>query len=104
LIRITRNKIKNELKTRGIAARKLERERKKEVEALQKSRQFIPVDLLQAIPDPELFITAADIDLQLRERMISISAEIDLDLDAALQEIETVGSLDTKAGADQIEL
>jgi hypothetical protein len=36
--------------------------------------------------------------------MISISAEIDLDLDAALQEIETVGSLDTKAGADQIEL
>jgi hypothetical protein len=71
---------------------------------LQKSRQFIPVDLLQAIPDPELSITTADIDLQLRKRLISISAEIDLDLDATLQEIETVGSLDTKAGADQIEL
>jgi hypothetical protein len=71
---------------------------------LQKSRQFILVDLLQAIPDPELSITAADIDLQLRERMISISAETDLDLDAALREVETVGSLDTRAGADQIEL
>jgi hypothetical protein len=104
LIRITRNKIKNELKTRGIAARKLERERKKQVEALQKSRQFIPVDLLEAIPDPELSVTAADIDLQLRKRMISISAEIDLDLDAALREIETVGSLDTGARANEFEL
>jgi hypothetical protein len=84
LIRITRNKIKNKLKTCGIAAQKLERERKKQVKALQKSRQFILVNLLQAIPDPELSITIADIDLQLCKRMISISAKIDLDLDATL--------------------
>ena len=71
---------------------------------MQKSRQFIPVNLLQAIPDPELSITVADINLQLRKRMISISAKTDLDLDAALREVKTVGSLDTKAGADQIEL
>ena len=47
----------------------------------------MPIDLLQAIPDPKLSITEADIDLQLREALISTSAEIDLDLDAALWEI-----------------
>jgi hypothetical protein len=45
------------------------------------------VDLLQAILDPELSITEADIDLQLRETLISTSAEIDLDLDTDLQEM-----------------
>jgi hypothetical protein len=45
------------------------------------------VDLLQAILDPELSITEADIDLQLRETLISTSAEIDLDLDTTLQEM-----------------
>ena len=45
------------------------------------------VDLLQAILDPELSITEADIDLQLRETLISTSAEINLDLDTAVQEI-----------------
>jgi hypothetical protein len=92
LIRITRNKIKNELKTRGVAARKLERERKRQVEALQKAKEFVPFHLLEAIPDPELSTTEADIDLQLRERLISTSAEIDLDLDSTLQEIKTMGS------------
>jgi len=37
LIRITRNKIKNEHKARGVAACKLERERKKKGRALAKS-------------------------------------------------------------------
>jgi hypothetical protein len=92
LIRITRNKIKNELKTRGVAARKLERERKRQVEALQKAKEFVLFHLLEAIPDPELSTTEADIDLQLRERLISTSAKIDLDLDSTLQEIKTMGS------------
>jgi hypothetical protein len=92
LIRITRNKIKNELKTRGVAARKLERERKRQVEALQKAKEFVLFHLLEAIPDPELSTTEADIDLQLRKRLISTSAKIDLDLDSTLQEIKTMGS------------
>ena len=92
LIRVTRNKIKNAWKTQGIAARKQERERKKRVEALQKAKEFVPIHLLEAIPDPKLSITEADIDLQLREALISTAVEIDLDLDTALQEIQTRGS------------
>jgi hypothetical protein len=90
LIRVTRNKIKNAWKTQGIAAQKQERERKKRVEALQKAKEFVPIHLLEAIPNPELSITKADIDLQLREALISTAVEIDLDL--ALQEIQTMGS------------
>jgi hypothetical protein len=84
LIQVTRNKIKNKLKTRRVAAQKLERERKRQVEALQKAKEFVPFHLLEAIPDPELSTTKADIDLQLRERLISTSAEMDLDLDSTL--------------------
>ena len=59
---------------------------------MQKAKEFVLFHLLKAIPDPELSTTEADIDLQLRERLISTLAEIDLDLDSALQEIETMGS------------
>jgi hypothetical protein len=38
LIRATQNKIKSDWKTRGIAARKQERERKKVIEALQMAK------------------------------------------------------------------
>jgi hypothetical protein len=92
LIRVTHNKIKNELKTYGITARKLERKRKKQVDALQKAKEFVPIHLLKAIPDPELSTTEADINLQLRERLISTSAEIDLDLDAILLETQATSS------------
>ena len=52
--------------------------------------------MLQAIPDPELSITEADINLQLREALISTTAEMDPELDAALLKMETTGSdLDT---------
>jgi hypothetical protein len=44
----------------------------------------VPIHLLKAIPDLELSITEADIDLQLRETLISTTARADLDLDAAL--------------------
>jgi hypothetical protein len=98
LIQVTRNKIKNKLKTYGIAAQKLERERKKQVDALQKAKEFVPMHLLKAILDLELSMTEADIDLQLRKRLISTSAEIGLDLDAALWETQATGSnVDTMA-------
>jgi hypothetical protein len=94
-VRVTRNKIKN---TQGIAARKQERDRKKRVEALQKAKEFVLVHLLKAIPDLELSITEADIDLQLRKALISTTAGTDLDQDATLWKIETIGSgVDTNA-------
>src|SRR5277367_3948134 len=76
LVRITRNKIKNNLKARGVIARRQERERKKDVEALQKAGGFIPMDMLEAIPDPEKTTTDADIDLQLREALISTNTDM----------------------------
>jgi hypothetical protein len=93
LIRITRNKIKIQWKTKGIAARRQERERKKAVEALQKANQFVPIEMLQVIPNPELSVTEADIDLQLRETLISNVAAtatipIDPELEATLQSME----------------
>jgi hypothetical protein len=86
LIQVTRNKIKNKLKTHRITTRKLERERKKQVDALQKAKEFVLIHLLEAIPDLKLSTTKADINLQLRERLILTLAEIDLDLDAILLE------------------
>jgi hypothetical protein len=72
LERITRNKIKNELKACRVVARKQEKERKKKLLELQKEQQFIPIELYKAIPDPEKLTTDADIELQLREALISI--------------------------------
>ena len=89
---LTKGELKNELKTCGVAAQKLERERKRQVKALQKAKEFVPFYLLKAILDLELSTTKADVDLQLRKRLISTSAEIDPDLDSALQEIEKMGS------------
>jgi hypothetical protein len=71
LERITRNKIKNELKARGVVARKQEKERKKKILELQKAQQFIPIELYEAIPDPEKLTTNEDIELQLQEALIS---------------------------------
>jgi hypothetical protein len=77
LVRITRNKIKNDLKARGVVARRQERERKKAVEALEKAKEFIPIGMLEAIPDPEKTTTEADIELQLQEALVSTIAAID---------------------------
>ena len=52
LIRITRNRIKNDLKACGVIARRQERERKKAVEALERAKEFIPIQMLEVIPDP----------------------------------------------------
>ena len=92
IVQITRNKIKNKHKACSVAARKLERERKKRVELLQKAKEFIPLELLKPILDLELSITEADIDLQLRERLISNLATIGLDVDSILRGAKILGS------------
>jgi hypothetical protein len=102
LVRTTRNKIKNEHKACGIAARKLERERKKRVELLQKAKEFIPVELLKPIPDPELSVTEADIQLQLRERLISNPAALGLNIDSLLSRAQTSSSSNAGGGEDFI--
>jgi hypothetical protein len=98
---ITRNKIKNEYKAYGVAARKLERERKKQVELLQKAKEFVLLELLEHIPDPELSITKADIELQLCKRLISNPAALSLEIDSILRHMQTAGS-PTNRGVGEI--
>jgi hypothetical protein len=88
LIRVTRNKIKNDLKARGVIARRRERERKKAVEALEKAKEFVPIDMLESIPDPEQTTTEADIELQLQEALVSTIAVIDPSLDNAMEVVD----------------
>jgi hypothetical protein len=92
LVQITRNKIKNKHKACRVAARKLERERKKQVELLQKAKEFVPLELLKPILDPELSITKADIKLELRKRLISNPAALGLEIDIILRNMQTAGS------------
>jgi hypothetical protein len=51
--RITVSKVRKELHIRGIAARKAEKARKKQVNSLVKANQEVPFELLQEIIDPE---------------------------------------------------
>jgi hypothetical protein len=108
LIRITRNKIKNNLKTRGVVARREERERKKAVEALEKAKEFVPLDMLEAILDPEKTTTETDIELQLQEALVSTIAAIDPSLDASFCTMEatevTQDPFDLALQADYIPL
>jgi hypothetical protein len=92
IVWITRNKIKNEYKACRVAARKLEREYKKQVELLQKAEEFVPLELLKPIPDPELSITEADIELQLCKRLISNLAALGLEIDSILRNMQIAGS------------
>jgi hypothetical protein len=94
LVRVTRNRIKNEYKACSVAARKLERERKKRVKLLQKTKEFIPLELLEPIPDPQLSVTKADIDMQLRERLIANPAALGLDIDSLTGKPHALGSHD----------
>jgi hypothetical protein len=57
------------------------RERKKAVEALEKAGKFIPLEILEAIPNPEKTTTEADIEVQLQEALVSTIAAIDPNLD-----------------------
>jgi hypothetical protein len=54
------------------------------VEALEKAGEFIPLDMLKAIPNPEKTATEADIEAQLQEALISTIAAIDPSLDTAM--------------------
>jgi hypothetical protein len=58
-----------------------EKERKKAVEALEKAGNFMPLDMLEAIPDPKKTTTEADIEAQLQEALVSTIAAIDPSLD-----------------------
>jgi len=69
--RVAKNRIRNELKARGVLARRQERERKKKVQELETANSFVPFELREAIPDPEKDTTDADIELQLQETLIS---------------------------------
>ena len=69
------------MKAHGVLARRSERERKKAVEALEKAGNFIPPDMLEAIPNPERTTTEADIEVQLQEALVSTIAAIDPSLD-----------------------
>jgi hypothetical protein len=92
LVQVTRNKIKNKLKTCRIAACKLEREHKKQVKLLQKAKEFVPLKLLKPILDPELSVTKADIKLQLCKRLISNPAALGLKIDSILRQTQTTSS------------
>ena len=91
-VQVTRNRIKNEYKACSVAACKLERKRKKMVELLQKTKEFILLELLKPIPDPQLSVTKADIDMQLRERLISNPAALGLEIDSILRQTQTTSS------------
>jgi hypothetical protein len=57
---------------------------------LQKAKEFIPFEMLESIPDPEQTTTKADIELLLREALIStIAADV---IDPALDSMEIIDS------------
>jgi hypothetical protein len=66
---------------------------------LQKTIEFIPLELLKPILDPELSVTKADIDLQLCKRLIANPAALGLDIDSLLRKPQTLSSHD-KGGDD----
>jgi hypothetical protein len=51
------------------------------VEALQRSKEFVPLKMLEAIPDPEKMTTEAEIEVLLQEALVSTIAAIDPSLD-----------------------
>jgi hypothetical protein len=75
IIRVTRNKIKNDYRARGIVARRQERNRLQQVKEFSRGgvgNSFIPPELLVPIPDPEKALTNQDLELQLREALITM--------------------------------
>ena len=60
-IQIAVNKAKASLNRRGINARKTEKERKKQVKAIQAKGEIVPPEMQIAIPDPERNPSAEDL-------------------------------------------
>jgi hypothetical protein len=54
--------------------------------------EFVPLELLEPIPDPEFSITEADIKLQLCKRMTSNPAALGLEIDSILRNMQTASS------------
>ncbi|OAF57491.1 hypothetical protein VC83_04570 [Pseudogymnoascus destructans] len=68
-----KNRIKNALKTRGIAARKQEKERKVRLQELEAQIGIpIPLELREAVPDPQKLTTQDELDEQLRTTLIQL--------------------------------
>ena len=82
------------MKACGVIARRSERERKKAVETLEKAGNFIPLDMLEAIPDSEKTTTEADIEAQLQEALVSTIAAIDPSLDNSFCAIEAIEAIE----------
>jgi hypothetical protein len=75
------------------------------VEALEKASKFIPLDMLEAIPDPEKTTTEADIEIQLQEALVSTIAVIDPSLDSSFYATDAMEATDALAlQADYIPL
>jgi hypothetical protein len=79
------NKAKRALNRRGIEARKLERERRQLLEELQVRNEFIDVDLLDPIPDPEKNPTAEDLEsLQPHPSLVQALVDLQVPIDPEL--------------------
>jgi hypothetical protein len=90
------------LKACGVIARRSERERKKAVEALEKAGNFIPLDMLEAIPDPEKTTTEADIEVQLQEALVSTIAAIDPSLNDSFCVTKAVEAIEAIEATEDI--
>ncbi|ELR06283.1 hypothetical protein GMDG_02077 [Pseudogymnoascus destructans 20631-21] len=69
--RIALNKVKKELRIRGVEARKAELLRKRQVTQLLKAKQEVPPDLLNPIPDPEKIAQESEIQEEANIQLIS---------------------------------
>ncbi|OBT46477.1 hypothetical protein VE00_03263 [Pseudogymnoascus sp. WSF 3629] len=77
LIRVTRNKVKNEYRAHGVIACQQEKVRLQQVKefsrgGVRSGNSLIPPELLVPIPDPEKALTDQDIELQVREILITM--------------------------------
>jgi hypothetical protein len=63
------------------------------VEVLQRSKEFVPLEMLEAIPNPEKTTTEADIEAQLQEALVSTIAAIDPSLDDSYCTVQLMDEL-----------
>lgn len=69
--RVALNKVKREVHSRGVQARKAELARKREVRRLLKVNQEVPPELLKPIPDPEQEAQEAELQEEASTQLIS---------------------------------
>jgi hypothetical protein len=72
LIRKTRNKIRKQYKALGVTARRQERARIQQLKEFSRAgNSFIPPALQEPIPDPKKALTEENLELQLREALVT---------------------------------